>query len=188
MLRFKVLSWEAFSDLAFRLWVKAYSDGFRPDLVVAILRGGYPIGLIVSNLYGVDVEALRIEHYHGRMRKKRAEIVQPLHAEVSGKQILLVDDVTDTGESLRLALNHLESRGASNVKTGTLHVKPGSRFIPNYYVEKTNAWIVYPWEIGDFIREFKEKMLREGKNMEEVFEALRRFGFKDDVLSMLLRV
>jgi hypothetical protein len=166
--------------------MKACSDGFKPDLVVAVLRGGCPVGLIVSDLYGVEVEALKIRHYHKWKRENHAKIIQPLQVKISGKRVFLVDDVADTGESLKLAIRHLQRLKAAQVKVGTLHVKPWSSFVPDYYVEQTDAWIVYPWETGEFSRGIRDEMLEKGKSRNEMLRALRKFRLKGKLLRMVL--
>lgn len=177
----KVLSWTAFSKLSLKLWSRVKRD-FKPDLVVAVLRGGYPVGLVLANLFGVALEALRVEHYKALgVKGERPRLLQPLRARVEGLRILLVDDIVDSGETLKLALDHLTGKGASTVRVAALHVKPWAGFKPNYYVEETEVWIVYPWELGEFARALRDKT---GKT--EALKVLGRLGLRRRVAAEVL--
>jgi hypothetical protein len=182
----RVLGWREVSRLVFKLWAKVRHGGFRPDLVVAILRGGCLVGLLMADLYGVNFETLRVEHYRGLGVKGRLRLTHPLRAEVKGRKILLVDDVADSGETLKLAFRYLKRRGASEVRTGTLHVKPWTAFPPDCYAEKTEAWIVYPWERGELARAVGGKMLERGEAPGKVLEALEELGVKPSLAAEIL--
>lgn len=188
VLRFKVrvLGWRKVSRLVFKLWAKVRRGGFRPDLVVAILRGGCLVGLLMADLYGVNLETLRVEHYRGLGVKGRLRLTHPLRAKVKGRKILLVDDVADSGETLKLAFKHLRRQGASEVRTGTLHMKPWTAFPPDCYAEKTEAWVVYPWEQGELARAISRKMLEKGEAPGEVLETLKSLGVKLDLAAEIL--
>ncbi|MEM1753785.1 MAG: hypothetical protein QXW21_05900, partial [Candidatus Methanomethylicaceae archaeon] len=68
-----------------------------------------------------------------------------------------------TGESLLLAKNHVDSMGAKEIKLATLHMKPWSKIAPDFYVELTDAWIIYPWEFRESIEYLTEILKDEEK-------------------------
>ena len=70
---------------------------------------------------------------------------------VVGKKVLVVDEVADTGASLKLVKLHVLEKGASAVKMATLYFKPRSVFKPDYFVKETNRWIVFPWELKETV-------------------------------------
>ncbi len=156
----ELISWERFYDLSRQLARTIHSSWFRPDIIVAIGRGGYLPARIVSDYLNVfDLASLKIEHYYAVHRQKLARIRYPLTAEVEGRRVLLVDDVTDSGETFHLASRHLRERGEpAELKTAVLHHKSVSDFAPDYYAEEVTAWrwIVYPWalieDLGGFLK------------------------------------
>jgi uncharacterized protein len=129
--------------------------GYEPDLIIGLSRGGLVPARLLSDILAVhDVGILGMSFYKG-MGKTAPEpkITQGLSMEIEGKKVLLVDDVADSGKSLIAAKEYLEKKGASQIRTATLHFKPASSFKPDYFVETTTAWVAYPWEWHEIERE-----------------------------------
>jgi hypoxanthine phosphoribosyltransferase len=160
-MRCELVSWAQVRSLSRRLVSLIRSSGFQPDSIVAIGRGGYmPARLLSDYLDVYDLTSFKIEHYRRAQRQAEARVRYPLSANVSGKQLLLVYDVSDAGDTFELALAHLADCGPpARVRTVVLHHKRGSRFTPDYYaVEITEwRWLIYPWaileDVSGFIRE-----------------------------------
>lgn len=159
----QLVSWDQFALLSRQLARTIHTSWFRPDLIVAIGRGGYLPARILSDYLNVfDLASVKIEHYYGVRRQKLASIRYPLDAEVAGRHVLLVDDVTDSGETFHVASQHLRQRGEpAELKTAVLHHKSVSGFVPDYYAEEVSTWrwIVYPWalmeDLGSFLQEME---------------------------------
>jgi len=157
------VSWDQFALLSRQLARTIHTSWFRPDLIVAIARGGYlPARMLSDYLSVFDLASMKIEHYYGVRRQKLASIRYPLDAEVAGRHVLLVDDVTDSGETFHVASQHLRQRGEpAELKTAVLHHKSVSGFVPDYYAEEVSTWrwIVYPWalmeDLGSFLQEME---------------------------------
>jgi len=115
------------------------------------------------------------------------KIGEPPPPTVEGKIVLLVDDVADTGESLRAAYECLKAKGARQVETAVLHVKPWRKFHPSFFVRETDAWVVYPWELGEFLRGVMSEALLKGLKREEALEALTGLGLSRRVLEAILK-
>ena len=158
----ELISWERFYDLSRQLARTIHSSWFRPDIIVAIGRGGYLPARILSDYLKVfDLTSLKIEHYHAVHRQKLARIRYPLTAEVEGRRVLLVDDVTDSGETFQVASQHLRQRGEpAELKTAVLHHKSVSGFAPDYYAEEVTSWrwILYPWALIEDLSGFLQEM------------------------------
>ncbi|MEM2735717.1 MAG: phosphoribosyltransferase, partial [Candidatus Bathyarchaeia archaeon] len=110
---FLVLSWDEVYDLCIRLADKIRGSGFSPDVIVGIARGGWIPARVLSDLLdNPNVMNMRIQFYIdiGKTDKKPT-IVQPLDESIRGKAILIVDDVADTGSSLRVAIEHAKGLG-----------------------------------------------------------------------------
>jgi len=87
---------------------------------------------------------------------------------IPGKRVLIADDVTDTGDSLKLVVEYVKSLGAAEVRTATMHHKTASPFVPDFYGELMREWrwVVYPWSIYEDLIELIERLLREsGKGL-----------------------
>jgi hypoxanthine phosphoribosyltransferase len=157
------VTWERAVTLSRTLSAKIRASGFRPDLVVAIGRGGYvPARIVCDELLIMDLAGIRIEHWGTAEHKnERAVVRRPLADDIAGLAVLIVDDVTDTGDTLTAALEHLESRGANEIRTGVLVHKQVSAFVPDYYAERTSAWhwVIFPWARHEDLVGFAEKIV-----------------------------
>ena len=106
-----MISWSEVQRLCQHLAGLIRESGYRPDLVVAIGRGGYvPARLICDCLHIMGLTSIKIEHYlSGADRQEEAVIRYPLKADIRGLQVLIVDDVNDTGDTLEIATQHLRA-------------------------------------------------------------------------------
>lgn len=182
------LGWEDVQRLSEKVADNIKASGFRPDLIVAVSRGGFDPARILCDQLSVKLLAsLQIDYYEdvGR-RRENPEIVFPLNADVSGKVTLIVDDVSDSGASLRVAKEHVDEHGASEVKVATLHIKPWSNFVPDFYAEQVDAWIVYPWEPRETLISMAEKLRGNGLGEPELRRRLVEIGFKPELIDMVL--
>lgn len=154
-MKFLHLSWEDVDRLCHRLALKIRRTNFRPDIMVAVSRGGFPVARILCDELGISrLASLQVEYYlaPGKTRKE-PKLIYPLNADVRGKRVLVVDDVADRGESLKIAEKHVKKKGAKEVKTATLHYKPWSVKTPDFYLQEVRSWIVYPWEKRETARQ-----------------------------------
>lgn len=86
-----------------------------------------------------------------------------LSVDIRGKNILVVDDVTDTGKTLTVAVKYLEFLGPAEIKNAVLRHKICSDFVPDYYAKKVIKWrwIIYPWAACEEISGFAENIIGE---------------------------
>ena len=188
-LKVKVVKWAEAYELLLKLARKVAGSGYKPDLIVGISRGGYTPARVLSDLLDVgEVASLAIRFYSDvAEREAKPRVTQPVSAPVRGRRVLLADDVADTGESLKAAIRHLRRRGAAEVRIATMHKKPWSSVTPDYYVEETDAWIVYPWEYMEFCKSAIRRMASEGRRMEEVRAYLSSIGIDAEVVEMAIK-
>ncbi|NWF95600.1 MAG: phosphoribosyltransferase [Candidatus Thorarchaeota archaeon] len=143
-----VLDFDDVYNYAYQTSLKIKESGWRPDAIVGIARGGWVHGRVQCDLLGVkDLFSVKIDHWGvTATRDGRAKLTCPLNVDVHGKKVLVVDDITDTGESLTTAVEHVKSCGPADVRSATLMHIVGSKFVPNYFgVEVTWAWEIFPW-------------------------------------------
>lgn len=153
-------SWEEIEKLTEKLAKKIKKSGFKFDWIVGISRGGLiPARLISDYLDFQQLAFIRIEFYKTIGKTKDfPRIVQPVNVNVKGKNVLIVDDVADTGRSLMVAKESIKRKGAKEVRIATLHYKPMSTIKPDFYAAQTTAWIVYPWEKKETERKLRKRV------------------------------
>ncbi|MCU1440040.1 MAG: phosphoribosyltransferase [Rhodoglobus sp.] len=144
----EVLEWPRFGEATRQLAQAIAHDGFAPDVVVAIARGGMLLAGGLAYALGVkSCGALNVEFYTGvGQRLPDPVVLPPMLDEVSlrGKRVLLADDVSDSGRTLAMVVQLLEATGAE-VRTVVLYTKPGTVHEPHYTWRRTPLWITFPW-------------------------------------------
>ena len=144
----EVLGWERFGT-AIRELAQAVADsGFAPDVVVAVARGGLPVGGAMSYALGTKaVGTLNVEFYTGvDERLAEPQVLPPLldTDALHGLRALVVDDVADTGETLAL-VQRLIATHCAQARTAVLYAKSRSVVAPDYVWRRTDSWITFPW-------------------------------------------
>jgi len=142
-------SWQNADRQSRRLAGKIAGSGFRPEILVAITRGGLFPALIISHeLENRELYAVKCTHYDSKGCMMSAPSLQQKLPEgiCAGKKVLLIDEVADSGESLEMIGKALKRQKPKEVKTAVLHFKLSSRHRPDFFAKKTGEWIVYPWE------------------------------------------
>ena len=144
----ETLTWEQFGEASRNLAREILTDGFVPDVVVAIARGGLlPAGAIAYGLGVKNCGALNVEFYTGVGTVLDApEVLRPaLDTEyLADRKVLLVDDVADSGKTLALAVKLLEEQGA-DMRSVVIYTKPTTIIQPDYSWKETALWIDFPW-------------------------------------------
>lgn len=144
-------------------------SGFRPSFLVAMWRGGTPIGIAVQEVLEyhsihTDHIAIRTSSYAGignEPKKVRVHALDYLVSRLSAEdELLLVDDVFDSGRSLEAVIAELKRRCRRNlpdrIRIATVYYKPArnrSALVPDYYIRDTDSWLVFPHEIQGLTRE-----------------------------------
>lgn len=161
-IRCTAISWPQCQRLLREVAFKIRESTFQPEVIAAIARGGFvPARLLCDALGVMELASFRIEHYRGQQVEAQARIRHPLNVDVKNKRVLVVDDLSDTGETFAVAVDYLKSLGAAEVRTAALHHKQQSKFEPDYYARRIKQWrwIAYPWarieDLGELIRGLK---------------------------------
>jgi hypoxanthine phosphoribosyltransferase len=178
----QLVTWEEACGLAKDLAQKVKSSGYRPDLVIAIGRGGYvPARIVCDILLHKDLTSIKIEHWGiAACKQEQARIKFPISVDVASLDLLIIDDVTDTGDTLKAATDYLEKMEPSSIKTGVLQHKATSLFEPDYFVELIREWrwIIYPWAAHEDLIGFTEKILPyEFSTDNQIYADLKRCYF-----------
>ncbi|HCC44802.1 MAG TPA: hypoxanthine phosphoribosyltransferase [Gammaproteobacteria bacterium] len=149
---------------SFRLADQIFRSGFRPHFIVGVWRGGAPVGIAVQeylDYMGVETDhiAIRTSSYYGINQQDKEVRVHGLNYIIdhvnSDDELLLVDDVFDSGRSVIAILDELKLKTRANlpetIKIATPYYKPDrntTEIIPDYYVHETDRWLVFPHELA----------------------------------------
>lgn len=182
--KFIAPSWQDIEELSYKIAEQIIEKNIKIDIIIAILRGGWIPARILADLLGIEsIGVLGIKFYKSiETRKEQPIITYPLILDIANKNVLLVDDVADTGKSLSLAIEMTRLYGPKNIYTATLYVKPTTILVPDFYAETTNAWIIFPWEKAELAREYSngrisDKLLEEIANQTNIdIEQIKRIA------------
>jgi hypoxanthine phosphoribosyltransferase len=147
---------------------------FEPDVIVALARGGWFAGRCICDFLGLDdLTSLKMEHYVGTAQKSgEPEVRYPMpEGSVAGKDVLIIDDIADTGGSIERAHEYVHERDPNDVRTATLQLLGTSEFEPDYVGETLDewTWVVYPWNFIEDMVDLVSSVMR--KADEETFES-----------------
>ena len=158
-IEYEVPTWSQIYDMLLSQAQKIHISRYKPDIVVGVARGGIIPARILTDL----LRSARACHDSSRiLRWHSAANVEPilkqaLTTNIAGKKALIVDDIADTGKSLKLAKNYLQQQGASQIMTATLYTKPQSITTPDFYEKQTSSWVVFPWDTKETLRRIVQK-------------------------------
>ena len=148
----EVMDWDLFYQLARKVASKINDSDFKPDIIVGLARGGWVLARVLCDLIGVkDLVSLKVEHWGVTATPDgKAKLKYPLNIDLSGKNVLVVDDITDTGESMRVTLEYIKSLNPLQIKTAALRHINTSKFLPEYFGEEiTWRWVIFPWNFTE---------------------------------------
>ncbi|TCS38956.1 phosphoribosyltransferase [Reinekea marinisedimentorum] len=180
------LSGEQLLTDSFKLAQKVLLSGFKPSFIIAIWRGGAPIGIAVQeylSYHGIETDniAIRTSSYAAGIDQQSREVkVLDLNYLVKNVQdsdsLLIVDDVFDTGRSIDAVLKQLKEKTRNNmpkdIRIAVPFYKPTRRevdFEPDYYVHETSAWLKYPHSLEGLTAEEMKQ------NRPELFEIIKDY-------------
>lgn len=144
----EVLTWERFGTAARELAAQVVADGFTPSIVISVARGGLVLGGAMTYALGVKLaDAINVEFYTDveQTLPDPVLLAPMLDADaIRDQQLLVVDDVVDSGRTLALVLKLLRGFGA-DARSAVLYTKPQSVVAADYVWAETDKWIVFPW-------------------------------------------
>lgn len=144
----EILTWEDFGVAARDLAQAVADSGYRPDVVVAVARGGLTVAGALAYALGVkNCGTVNVAFYTGVDERLDVPVVLPPTldmVDVAGLRVLVADDVADTGHTLRLVREVL-AQHVAEARTAVLYHKPRSVVRPDYTWRETERWIDFPW-------------------------------------------
>jgi len=154
---------------SFKLAGQVYQSGFRPSFILAVWRGGAPMGIAVQELFakfGVETDhiAIRTSSYHAidnQAAKVQVFSINYLVKKIShADRLLIVDDVFDTGRSIEAIINEIKKRARKNtpddIRVAVPYYKPSRNKtgrIPDYFLHETESWLKFPHSVEGLTEE-----------------------------------
>ncbi|MBU2864166.1 hypoxanthine phosphoribosyltransferase [Reinekea forsetii] len=170
---------------SFRLAHKVLEDGFRPDFIIGIWRGGAPIGIAVQEYFdfkGIETDhiAVRTSSYYGIGKQSKEIKVHGLHYLIdhanADDSLLIVDDVFDSGRSVDALIKQIRQQSRLNtpkdIRVACPWYKPKNSqvdIVPDYYVQQSEEWLVFPHELSGLT---PEELVEGKKELSEIKDIL----------------
>ncbi len=163
----KLVSWEEIVEWTRQLAKKIKDSGYKPDVIIAVARGGYVPARLICDFLGVE-NLLSIQSQHWTEAAKKAEkaiIKFQYKVNLSGMKALLVDDIVDTGESVILAKKFIEENWKpSELRIAAMQwISSVAKIKPDYYTIEVKEWVwfQYPWTRLEDITQFLKRIINE---------------------------
>lgn len=190
--RSKVVTWDEISRWTLDVARQIQDCRCKPTVIIGLTRGGWiPARLLCDHLQVKKLYAVKTEHWGVTANQDgKALLTQELNAKIHDEQVLIVDDITDTGESLKLAISHVKDLNPKAIQTACLLHITHSTIEPDFYsvrVEDVDwTWFIFPWNLHEDLRTILPKTLYEGKTEEDIRKAFKE-QFQIDVSEELVR-
>jgi len=159
-----IINWDEYNKTVEQLAIQIHNSGFKVDLLIGIMRGGAPIIDVLSRIFKIKCAYLAVESYSGdEIENQQGDIIFSRElsstAHKLGGNILLCDDLSDTGVTLNKSIDWIKNYrpirdNIKEIKTAVLWKKSHSTFEPDYCAQrlKDNPWIIQPFEKYEEIR------------------------------------
>lgn len=180
------LTWADVDNACGEISESLYDSGLEDAVLVGIARGGLvPLRMISDRMPDVDFSTLQVKFYSDiGVTRDTPEVVCPVQCDVGGRTVVLVDDISDTGESLRVSKEHVFSAGAQEVLTATVAMKPKTSFVPDICSIETPHWVIFPWEINETMN----LLIERAGSLAEAVKELESAGFKKSLYEKILKL
>ncbi|MDG6223045.1 MAG: phosphoribosyltransferase [Candidatus Bathyarchaeota archaeon] len=161
-----VMDWDMFYRLAKKVADKINKSGYQPEVIVGLARGGWVLARVLCDFVGVkDLVSLKVEHWGVTATPDgTAKIRNEIRADLKGKNVLIVDDLTDTGESMRVAVDYIKSLEPAEIRTASLQHLTCAKFKSDYVGEELPwVWVIFPWNFTEDLCTIIPKVCRRMK-------------------------
>jgi len=176
-----VMDWDMFYGLAKKVAEKINKSGYQPNVIVGLARGGWVLARVLCDFVGVkDLVSLKVEHWGVTATPDgTAKIKNEIHMDLKGKKVLVVDDLTDTGESMCIAVDYIKSLKPDQIRTASLQHITGAKFKSDYIGEEISwVWVIFPWNFTEDLCTIVPKVCR---RIQANFESADATQIKDEL-------
>lgn len=180
-------SWSDMGKLTVSLAEKIEASGQKFDRIIALAKGGLGWSRQLQDLLRIpEGSSIQVSMYEGIYATKKSPIViQSLPISIKGESILVFDDVVDSGETIEIAKDYFHLHGAVNVKTAAHFTKPWTKINPDFSVEPTKSWIIFPHDAVEMIYLLDEKWNHPETSV--LRDNLLKIGIEADIVDFTLK-
>lgn len=188
--RYYLLTWDDVEEDVEKLSRRIEEKFGMPTIIFGILRGGATVANLLSDRLRMhNVHSVGTKSYKDIAERGELDLYQPITVvDLSRHHVALVDDVSDTGDTLKDVLSsQIKPRNPRRLCTATLHIKPWTGFVPDFFVKELDGWIVYPWEKHETIRSLGEKLVKKYDLKKAQDVIVKEFGYKSSIVKRILK-
>ena len=172
---------------SFKLGVQIHNSGFKPDFIVGVWRGGTPVGIAIQEILAYlgndsDHIAIRTSSYYGlnqQSKEVRVHGIDYLISHMNAEdKLLIVDDVFDSGRSIKAILDTLQDKARKNIPHDIRMAMPWYKperniidMVPDYFIHETDDWLVFPHEMDGLT---EEEIFENKEGMKEILSQVKK--------------
>ncbi len=171
-MNFIKISWEKYERDCVTLARRVVRSKIKFDRIMIISRGGLADGRILSDLLNLPVSHITISSYSDLKQGRSLKITETSNKSFTNHTLLLIDDLSDTGKTFIRALSYFKKFPNCKIYSLALYIKPKTSFIPDFWQEKLDGWIIFPYEANETYRALKKSK----KNPQEAKKILTKTG------------
>lgn len=172
---FYPLSWNRFAEKTHQFSRHISESAQSFDCIVAIAKGGLTIAHLMGNDLQLPVTSFTVSTYKHMQQVDTPELQFAVAPEVAGKNILVVDDIADSGETLLFAdryLKNLPHGAPASIKTATLFLKPSCKVTPDFWLEEVTQWVIFPFELKETLETYQQMKVSDPEKALQLEKAL----------------
>jgi hypoxanthine phosphoribosyltransferase len=183
-------SWDQLGHIVFEMSTRIVNSDLKFDRVVALAKGGLTFSRTVVDYLGMkELSSIQIEFYTGIGEVNKTPVItQSLPISIRNERILIFDEVVDSGESMKLAVQYLQYHGCKEVHTAAIASKPWSTFAVDYFGFETEAWILFPHENRESIQLLQKMWHKKGDSPEQIRQQLIQTGLPKDEVEFFTKI
>lgn len=167
------ITWESLEKDCIALAKKI--DSTKIDEIVSISRGGNVVSRLLSDLLDLPISHIAIESYADLQQEKEPIITQVSSRAFKGENILLVDELADSGKTFLRGLAYLKALPISHIYTAAPYYKPHSIYRPDFWKKELDGWIIFPYEMHETLLSFTKMY----NSKEKAKNEMQKIGFKE---------
>ena len=138
------VDWAMFGELCRALALKVARD-YDPDIILGIARAGVIPGAVIASMLRLDFYSMKISRHEGDEVRERPAVLSAAPPQVRGQRVLIVDTITTSGDTMRLALAAVRDVHPAEVRTATSFARP-TGYQPDYTALAIDANVIFPWD------------------------------------------
>ena len=139
------VDWAMFGELCRALALKVARD-YDPEVIVGIARAGVIPAAVIASMLRLDFYSMKISRREGdETVRERPEVLSAAPRQVRGRRVLIVDEITTSGDTLRLALAAVRDAHPAEVRTATSFAR-NTGYQPDYSALTMDANVIFPWD------------------------------------------